>query len=157
MILIKEYFFRKKIKDGVKLKKWGDPATISYNDCPVCLVQGIESIPKKKGEDESIWRKRKRYNYNSQDSFDFEPVLFHDIKYLGFCPMHRRIRVVENVCHMAECKYAKSHYFNMYCNRETRSDAITLAHNHFKSEFMSKLCVKYFVPDPVNGNYLSIH
>ena len=69
----------------------------------MCLVQGIESIPKKKGEDESIWRKKKRYNYNSQDSFDFEPVLFHDIKYLGFCPMHRRIRVVENVCHMAEC------------------------------------------------------
>ena len=113
------------------MKKWGDPATILYNDCPVCLVQGIECIPKKKGEKESIWRPKKKYNYNLPESFDFELVLFNEMKYLGFCPMHRRIRVVENVCHMAECKYAKMHYFDMYCHHETRSVALNIAHNLF--------------------------
>ena len=65
--------------------------------------------------------------------------------------MHKRIRVLENIAHMAEHKFAKTHTFNLYCNSKTRAEAIKLAHDHFKSEFKEQLGVKYFVPDPING------
>ena len=38
--------FRNRLASGEKLKTWGDPTTIGYNDCSVCLVQGVEGIPR---------------------------------------------------------------------------------------------------------------
>ena len=32
-----------------------------------------------------------------------------------------------------------------------RADSLKFAHDHFKSEFMKRLGVKYFIPDPING------
>ena len=65
--------------------------------------------------------------------------------------MHKRIRVVENICHMSEQKYAQIHYSAKYSNPKTRADAIKDAHKHFKVQFKKQLGIKYFVPDPVNG------
>jgi hypothetical protein len=73
--------------------------------------------------------------------------------------MHKRIRVIENIAHMAEHKYARTHHFDLYCgdlyiktkSKDTRADAVALAHSHFKTEFKTQLGVKYFVPDPING------
>ena len=106
-----------------------------------------------------MWRKKKSYNYNAVESFDYVPVLFDEIKHLGFNTMHKRVRVVENVCHMAEHKWAKTHHFDIYCgenyvknkNTDTRAEAVALAHNQFKTQFKEKLGIKYFVPDPING------
>ena len=97
--------FRRKLAEGKKIKTWGDPTTIGFNDCPVCLVQGVEVIPKKRGENPE-WRKRTKLNYHSPNSFLFAPKLFHEVKCFGFNPMHKRIRAVENICHMCEHKYA---------------------------------------------------
>ena len=102
---------------------------------------------------------KKTYNYHSGDCFDFKPVMFDNIKHLGFNPMHKAIRVVENIAHMAEQKYAKIHHSNLYCGenyvktktKNTRAEAVSLAHKHFKTEFKNQLGVKYFVPDPING------
>ena len=49
--------------------------------------------------------KKESYNYNTVESFDYVPVLFEEIKHLGFNSMHKRVRCVENICHMAEHKY----------------------------------------------------
>ena len=85
--------------------------------------------------------------------------MFDDIKHLGFNSMHKRVRCVENLCHMSEHKWAKTHHYDLYCgenyvkdkNRNTRDEAVQLAHNHFKLQFWELLGVKYFVPDPLNG------
>ena len=65
--------------------------------------------------------------------------------------MHKRIRVVENICHMCEHKYARTHMCELYCDSRTRGQALAAAHKHFMSEFKNKLGIKYFVPDPING------
>ena len=95
--------------------------------------------------------KSRRYNYHTTNSFQYKPVLFHEIKHLGFNPMHKRIRVIENIAHMAEHKYAKTHHFNLYCDSKTKGDAVKLAHAHFKTKFKNQLGIKYFVPDRING------
>ena len=123
------------------------------------LVVGLLISLRRRGEKESVWRKKKKFNYNQVESFDYEPVLFEDIKHLGFNSMHKRVRSVENVCHMAEHKWAKTHHFDLYCGekyvkdrtRDTRAEVVGLAHSHFKMKFKEKLGVKYFVPDPING------
>jgi hypothetical protein len=61
-----------------------------------------------------MWRKKKKYKYHSVDSFQFEEVLFDDVKLLGFSPMHKRVRVVENSAHMSEHKWARAHHFDLY-------------------------------------------
>jgi hypothetical protein len=58
---------------------------------------------RKRGYRRCLGRK-KNYNYNSSESYEFEPVLFYDVKHLGFNPMHKRIRVVENFAHICENK-----------------------------------------------------
>jgi hypothetical protein len=35
--------------------------------------------------------------------------------------------------------------------RDTRAEAVALAHKHLKTKFKERLGVKYFVPDPING------
>lgn len=94
---------------------------------------------------------RKRFNYNTPESFDYPPVFFNDVKYLGNCPMHKQIRPVENVCKLAETKYAKTHFPKMYYDPKTEKAAIEKSHEIIKQEFKDKLSVKYFVPDPING------
>ena len=70
---------------------------------------------------------------------------------IGFNPMHKRIRVLENIAHIAEHKYARNHFANMYCDEKTKAESVKNAHEHFKSEFKKQLGIKYFVPDPING------
>ena len=65
--------------------------------------------------------------------------------------MHKRIRVVENIAHMAEHKYASNNFPSLYFDVKRRADSLKLAHDHFKSEFMKRLGIKYFIPDPING------
>ena len=103
----------KKEKAKVReIKEYGDPCTLSFIDCGVCLVQGITTVPLDKKE-ESYWTsptggvvlsaeqgvllaeqksKSKIYNYNSPESFNFEEKLFNDIKEYGFNSMHKYIR-----------------------------------------------------------------
>ena len=124
----------------------------------VCLVQGVETVPDPKTTAREKISK-KIYNYHSNDCFDYPPVMFENIKHLGFNPMHKEIRVVENVAHMCEHKYAKTHHYDIYCGdlyiknktRDTRAEAVALAHTHFKNQFKIQLGVKYFVPDPIHG------
>ena len=96
-------------------------------------MQGVEVIPKKRGENPE-WRKRTKLNYHSPNSFLFAPKLFHEVKCFGFNPMHKRIRVVENICHMCEHKYAQTHMCELYCDSRTRGQALAAAHKHFMSE-----------------------
>jgi hypothetical protein len=133
------------------MKNWGDPTTISFNDCMVCLVQGVTTIPLARGERETPWRQKKLFNYNSIDSFSYEEILFDDIKEFGFAIMHKYIRCTENVCHLAEAKYAKTNHFDLYINNKTRPDAMALARSHFQKDFRDRLGIKYYVPDPKNG------
>ena len=63
--------------------------------------------------------------------------------------MHKRIRIVENIAHMAEHKFARQNFFDLYC--ANKSQAVKLAHEHFKMEFKNQLGIKYFIPDPQNG------
>ena len=184
------FTYRKKISNGIKLKTWGSPTTIPYNDCTVCLVQGIETesfvFVEEDGEEKNmVWRKKtelsrnkeknyvlgrkgkkyeinhKIFNYHSIESFNYEPILFDELKNLGFNPMHKRIRVVENMCHMCEHKWARTHFYDIYCGdkyvksktKDTRIDAVKIAHEYFKNQFLEQLGVKYFVPDPINGNF----
>ena len=65
--------------------------------------------------------------------------------------MHKRIRVVENIAHMAEHKYASNNYPSLYTDVKRKADSLKYAHDHFKSEFMKQLGIKYFIPDPING------
>ena len=143
------------------LKTFGDPSTIRYNDCHICLIQNITKIKvtKKHKKNPYFWQKKNKYNYCDPNSFNYSSRIFDLIKHLGFSPMHRRIRVTENICHMAEQKYAKTHYTDIYYGPEKTQEnpnppkpnpqaALKLAHEHFKSEFKKLLNVKYFVPDP---------
>ena len=43
------FISRQKLSEGVALKRWGDPTTIGYADCPVCLVQGTVLLPTPRG------------------------------------------------------------------------------------------------------------
>jgi hypothetical protein len=52
---------------------------------------------------------------------------------------------------LAEAKYAKDNYFDIYIDNKTRSDAVALARAHFQRSFRDRLGIKYFVPDPKNG------
>ena len=65
--------------------------------------------------------------------------------------MHKRIWLVENIAHMAEHKYASINFPSLYFDVKRRADSLKFAHDHFKSEFMKRLGVKYFIPDPING------
>ena len=65
--------------------------------------------------------------------------------------MHKRIRVVENICIMSECKYAYTHYTDKYVNPKTRPAVLKEVRKHFQREFKEQLGIKYFVPDPING------
>ena len=65
--------------------------------------------------------------------------------------MHKRIRVVENIAHMAEHKYISNNFPSLYFDVKQRADSLKFPHDHFKSEFMKRLGVKYFIPDPING------
>ena len=67
--------------------------------------------------------------------------------------MHKRIRLVENIAHMAEHKYASINFPSLYFDVKRRADSLKFAHDHFKSEFMkrSNVEVTYFIPDPING------
>jgi hypothetical protein len=179
---------RRKYEQGIVLKNWGDPTTIGFNDCMVCLVQGVSTVPLARGEKATPWRNNKIYNYNSLDSFSYEEILFEDVKQFGFSVMHKYIRCsiinssiniilvniiiisttniiiittnniiiaiircTENVCHLAEAKYAKNNFFEMYVNNKTRPDAMTLARAKFQKDFRDRLGIKYYVPDPRNG------
>ena len=174
------------------MKKHGDPTTITYNDCHICLVQNLEvekpwdkvNSPNQdketevfvcdelgvcthkvrrdventlKKDDPFFFGKIQTHHYDDPKSFEYDPVMFKHVKHLGFCPMHRRIRTVENLCHMAEVKYAKTHFPNLYYASPTQANpnpvksTVKLAHNHFKAEFLRLLNLKYFVPDPQNG------
>ena len=128
---------------GNTLKSYGDPTTIGSANCPVCLVQGVVVLPDK----------TTHYSYNDPASFDFEPVMFERIRHLGFCPMHRRIRAVENLCKLCEQKYAALNYPLLYYHLDTekKAKAIKAANKVFKGKFKDQLGVKYFVPDPQNG------
>ena len=74
---------RKEYESGRKLKKWGHPTTISFNDCTVCLVQRVEAIKKGKEDKGKFWFKSRKFNYEVPESFSYEPVLFDMIKHLG--------------------------------------------------------------------------
>ena len=63
--------------------------------------------------------------------------------------MHKRIRVVENIAHMAEHKYASINFPSLYFDVKRRADSLKSAHDHFKSAFMTRLGVNYFIPDPI--------
>ena len=39
-------YFRKVLKLGIKIKNWGDPSTLSFHDCPICVKQEVETIKK---------------------------------------------------------------------------------------------------------------
>ena len=110
-----------------------------------------------KKDDPNFFGKIQTHNYDTPKSFDYDPVMYKHIKHLGFCPMHRRIRTVENICHMSEIKYAKTHFPQLYYAPPTKANpnpiksTIKKAHEHFKAEFLRLLNLKYFVPDPVNG------
>ena len=184
--------FRKQVKKKVVLKKHGDPTTITYNDCPVCLIQNLEvekpwdkvNNPDQvketlvfvcnelgvstqqvrrdpdntlKKNDPFFFGKTQTHHYDNPKSFEYDPIMFKHLKHLGFCPMHRRIRTVENVCHMAEVKFAKTHYLDLYYANPTKANpnpiksTVKIAHEHFKAEFLRLLNLKYFVPDPQNG------
>ena len=93
----------------------------------------------------------KEYQFHTEQSFDFDPVLFDDVKQFGFCPMHKRIRVLENVGKMAEHKYAKEHFPEQYLDSKQKQESLKQARAIFKDKFKVKLGVKYYVPDPRNG------
>ena len=125
------------------LKSYGERTTIGSGNCAVCLVQGVVVLPDKTSH----------YSYNDPASFEFEPVMFGRIRHLGFCPMHRRIRAVENICKLSEQKYAATHYPLLYYHLDTekKAKAIKAANKVFKDKFKNLLGIKYFVPDPQNG------
>ena len=62
---------KKKADQGVYLKTWPTKKSVVIDSatCPVCL------------------QKREMYS----DSFNFDPILFEDIKKYGFCPLHKKI------------------------------------------------------------------
>ena len=92
------------------------------------------------------------YNYNTIDSFNYNPVLFDDVKHLGAHPMHDRIRVGENIGKSAEAMYAATYLPDLYYNTpKTKKETLKLAREHFQTEFKEQMGVKYFFPDPKNG------
>ena len=82
-MLLTQLYSREQTAAGIQMKAWGDPTTISSNDCPVCLVQGVEIIHLSKEEKKGGWAKTRKYNYHDVKSFEFEPKMFEQIKYLG--------------------------------------------------------------------------
>ena len=92
------------------------------------------------------------FNYNDIDSFDFDPILFHDLKKYGFAPMHKKVKCVENICLMAEEKHAVLNYPDIYFNPEQgKKQALEKTRAVFKLNFKEQLGIKYFIPDPKNG------
>ena len=57
------------------------------------------------------------------------------------------------MCHMAEHKYAKTHYLEAYISDEkgSRAAAVALAHAVFRQKFLDLLGIQYFWADPING------
>ena len=68
---------------GNQIKTWGEPSTLSFHDCPVCVVQGVEVIKIPKKDKDKYWLPTRKYNYRDPASFAFDPVLFQKIKHLG--------------------------------------------------------------------------
>ena len=92
------------------------------------------------------------FNYNDVSSFDFEPVLFHDLKQYGFAPMHKKVKCIENICLMAEEKHAILNYPDIYFDPEQgKKPALDKSRAVFKHNFKEQLGIKYFIPDPKNG------
>ena len=140
------------------MKKFANPNTISTHDCNVCLIQDVTTLSVKGTAEEKLdptkkcyWAKKKVWNYNTIESLSYEPVLFHDVKYLGFTPMHKKIRPVENVCKLSERKHAFLNFPELYNNPKTSQQAISMSREIFKKQFKDLLSIKYFVPDPING------
>ena len=53
------------------MKTWGSPTTIPYNDCTVCLVQGIETesfvyVEEDGEEKKMVWRKKTELSRNKE-------------------------------------------------------------------------------------------
>ena len=142
-----------------QFKHYGDVNTLSTHDCNICLVQGIQIVQVDnvktdfRGEpvDMEFKYKMNQLNYNSVKSFDYEPVLFEDVKYLGSNPMHARICVVNQLGIGSEHKYAQIHLSDLYFNPKTKEKALKTAREHFQTQFKNKLGIKYFMPDPRNG------
>ena len=42
------------MKLGNKIKNWGDPSTLSFHDCPICVKQGVETIKIQKGQGKMV-------------------------------------------------------------------------------------------------------
>jgi hypothetical protein len=73
---------RKKANSGIYLKKWPSKKFILVDNvtCSLCL--------------------QRRDLYST--SFNFDPVMFHDLKKYGFFPLHKKIRVMEWIWKGAE-------------------------------------------------------
>lgn len=140
------------------MKKFANPNTISTHDCNVCLIQDVTTLKVSGSKKDKLdptkkchWAKSKVWNYNTIESLSYEPVLFHDVKYLGFTPMHKKIRPLENVCKLAEKKHAFQNFPELYNDPDTNKKAIKMSTEIIKNKFKDLLAVKYFVPDPING------
>ena len=71
------------MKLGNKIKNWGDPSTLSFHNCPICVEQGVETIKIQKKDKEKWWLKSKNYNYHDPKCFGYGTILFDSIKHLG--------------------------------------------------------------------------
>lgn len=157
---------RRRVEEGLPGKSWATSTTLGYDTCHICLVQPTEKI--KTGTIAS-WAPHPDgfikvssqlttkmmdiiYNHEILESFNFEPILFNDVKKLGFCSMHKRIRVMENLCKMSEHKYARLFYPDQYfSNLKSKSKCLENVRSLYADQFKTKLGIKYFVPDPING------
>ena len=150
-------YFRERQAKGETLKTWGTcKDKISCNTCTICLQQNEYSVPCTCGRKKDCICKycrnvEKVYKYESFESFTFDPVLFESIKHYGFATMHKRIRCMENLSKMAEAKYARLYFTNMYCNPQSKKCALMDVRKLFQKQFKPKLGIKYFIPDPKNG------
>ena len=146
---------RQRQAEGEILKTWGTSKDkISCNTCIICLekneypVECTCRLSKKKCICKDCRNVDKIHHYELVQSFQYSPILFDTIKQYGFCPMHKRIRCMENLAKMSEAKYARQYFGEKYCNSKTKNAALLDARKVFQKEFREKLGIKYYVPDP---------
>ena len=66
--------------------------------------------------------------------------------------MHKKVKCTENICMMAEEKFAILNYPDLYYDqKDGRKKALELSRSSFKNDFKEILGIKYFIPDAKNG------